>query len=104
MTVRRKTTTGVDSFGTPTVGFVDEEVPVFAWYRAGVDKPGEITPERVEYDATVYPPADTRIADGDRVILPNVGEYEVTGAPENYDDNSWWSPGLIVVRLKRVDG
>ncbi|MFY9190182.1 MAG: hypothetical protein WAN89_02765 [Lawsonella sp.] len=105
VTVHRVRDTGArDSFGTPIKESTTESVKVFGWALGGADAPGDITPERVEYDATLYPPSSVDLVDGDRVELPNAGMFEVSGPPENYDNNPWFMPGMSVVRLKRVAG
>lgn len=96
---------GEDPFGNPVPGVpVEEQVLVFAWW---IGSSGEPTPsghvERVDSDASliagpgVFKPSD-------QVILPGHGVFEVEGHPSNYDNNPWWSPGVEMVSLRRVEG
>lgn len=83
--------------GTP------ETVTVFGWYVGGrVEGRPDGHVYQVEWDATLYAPVEAHIHAGDRVRLPGVGEFTLVGEPSNWDNNPWFSPGLVEVRLKRV--
>lgn len=96
---------GWDSHGNEISGTpLAEQVRVFAWWIGSSGEPN--TPghvERVESDASlIAAPGDFRPAD--HVQLPGAGEFEVDGHPSNYDNNPWWSPGVEMVQLRRVEG
>ena len=95
-----------------TNGFGDEvrdygdtdEVEVFAFYVTGGEEVGtDGHVQQVSYDAVVFAPDELNITAGDEVELPNVGVFKVEGPPGNWDNNPWFTPGLVQVRLRRVE-
>lgn len=94
-----------DPFGNPVPGApVEEPVLVFAWWIGSSGEPnlaGHV--ERVDSDASlIAEPGD--FTPSDQVILPGQGVFKVDGHPANYDNNPWWSPGVEMVDLRRVEG
>lgn len=80
-----------------------ETVTVFGWFiGGGVEGRADGHVYQVEWDATLYAPASAQIHAGDRVTIPNVGEFTLDGEPANWDNNPWFAPGLVEIRLKKV--
>lgn len=94
----------VNEFGDEVeVPGAPETIAVFGWYVGGrVEGRPDGHVYQVEWDATLYAPVEAGIHAGDRIRLPGVGEFTLVGEPSNWDNNPWFSPGLVEVRLKRV--
>lgn len=103
--LERYRTAGVDPYGDPlpAVYSPPETIMVFGYSTGGEDELSGATPQRVRFDLTVYAPTAANVSDRD-VITVNNDRYEVSGPPRCWDSNPWWSPGLVVVRCKKVEG
>lgn len=76
---------------------------VHLWYPSEVAAPTDGHAERIAFDATCYPPTDLGVKVGDRIELPGEGWFRVV-AVSNYDNNPYFVPGIVDVKLRRVDG
>lgn len=95
---------GTDEYGDPLPGYAaPEEILVFAVVVGGEEPVTAMRPERVRYDLTVFAPSSAGISDRDRIEYQG-HKFDVDGAPGNWDENPWWSPGLVSVRCNRVEG
>lgn len=101
----RSTPAGEDAHGNEVPGVpIEDQVLVFAWWVGSSGEPnvsGHV--ERVESDASLIA-APGEFRPSDQVALPGHGVFEVDGHPANFDNNSWWSPGVESVQLRRVEG
>ena len=79
-----------------------ESVKVFAWAVNKVSEDGGEFTLRTIDELTVYTPVTFH--PGGRVRLPDSSEWEVQGNAEDYNNNPWWSPGLLVVHCRKVEG
>lgn len=79
-----------------------EPVRVFAWAVNKVDEERGESMLRTIDNLTVYTPE--AFHPGGRVRLPDGSEWEVEGNAEDYNNNPWWSPGLVVVHCRKVEG
>lgn len=79
-----------------------EPVKVFAWAVNKVSEDGGEFTLRTIDELTVYAPV--AFHPGGRVRLPDSSEWEVQGNAEDYNNNPWWSPGLLVVHCRKVEG
>lgn len=79
-----------------------EQVLCFAAHTGGEDVPTGTNPDRVHFDLTVYAPSDAGITTRD-VIEWNGYVYQVSEPPGCWDDNPWFSPGLVRVRCERKE-
>lgn len=77
---------------------------VFAWHLGGTEESANGHVERVISDATVYPPSSLGITARDHILLPGHDWFKVEGTPGDWDHNPWWIPGLLQVKLRKVDG
>lgn len=100
--VRRYRDGGKDAYGNPRPGYAPPEaVEVFAVAVGGVEDPTQAHPEAAEHTLKVYAPVGLGISDRDRIDY--LGQtFEVDGRPGDWNDNPWWSPGLVEVRCKEV--
>lgn len=78
------------------------DLDVFGWDVSGGTESVNSASVQVSYDAVVYAATETGIRATDRIELPGYGLFEVDGPPGNWDNNPWWTPGLIEVRLKSL--
>ena len=102
--VRRLQETGVDGLGNDIIVDVEDEVPVkvAGWASARSDEPKVAGHDRLAVDVELFAlPGD--FTEGDAVRLDPYGLLEVVGHPEDYNHGPWWSPGLVVVNLRRAD-
>lgn len=94
----------VDGFGDVTYEpGPPRQVRVFAWHLGGTEGGPDGHVHRVDWDATVYAPADAGITAGDVVDLGDGALFDVDGPAESWEANPWWNPGLVVIRLKRKE-
>lgn len=77
---------------------------VFAWHLGGTEESANGHVERVISDATVFPPSSLGVTARDHIELPGHDWFEVQGTPGDWDHNPWWIPGLLQVKLRKVDG
>lgn len=106
VTLRRVTKTDeVDAFGNQLEVTADYPLQVFGWVLGGVELADKLGTNRVQYDATLYASTSQPVLPLDRIQLEQGGEwYEVDRPAENYENNPWFQPGLVVVYLKKVEG
>lgn len=81
-----------------------ESILVFAWYIGGTEVLTDGHENRTVHAATCYPQTKDNVGELDRIELPGYGWFEVDGQPTNYDNNPFWSPGLVDAKLRKVDG
>lgn len=100
----RRSESGVDELGNDVVSETRQEIPVFGWAPTQPDEPVISRHERVESGMSLYArPGD--FIESDAVLIPREDEpFEVIGGEQSYENNPWWSPGLVVVRLERIEG
>lgn len=104
LVIERRTEAGRDEYGDPLPEvFASEDAMVFAVVVGGEEPVTATMPERVRYDLTVFAPTELAISARDRVVYRGA-VYEVDGDPGCWDDNPWWSPGLVSVRCNRLEG
>lgn len=87
----------IEAFGTV------EEQHVHLWYLDEGELPAEGHAERRVFNATCYPPTSLRTKSGDRIELPGEGWFKVVKVAD-YDNNPYFVPGIVDVKLRRVDG
>ena len=99
----RRSVTVTNGFGDEVRDYGDPEtVKVFAYYITGGSETGiDGHTQQVEHDAVVFAPTELGITAEDRIDIPD-GTFDVSQPPGNWDNNPWWSPGLVQVKLKRV--
>lgn len=84
--------------------FADAEpILVWGWYIGDDLVPMEGHAQRVQIDATCYPPTTLGTKVGDRIELPGKGWFKVEGVSE-YDAHPNFTPGIVDVKLRRVKG
>lgn len=77
-------------------------VSVFSCHLTGGQEVGiDGHVNQVEYDAVVLAPVSLGVTADDRMVLP-WGDFMVDGPPGDWENNPWWSSGLVQVRLRRV--
>ncbi|MFI8660111.1 hypothetical protein ACIGKR_08980 [Rhodococcus qingshengii] len=76
---------------------------VWSWYTGDAAAPTDGHAERTAIDATCYPPTDLNVRPGDLIELPGEGWFKVERVG-NFDNNPDFSPGIVDVKLRRVDG
>ena len=85
---------------------ISEPVRVFGWAIPTTDEPGLNHSNRTVADMNLYArPGDFRATDS--VSLPGDApgtSWQVEGDERNYENNPWWSPGLVVIELRKVTG
>ena len=79
-----------------------QPVKVFAWAVNKVEEQADDSILRTVDELTVYMPDAPD--PGGRVRLPDLSEWQVEGNAEDYNNNPWWSPGLVVVHCRKVEG
>ncbi|MDV8066392.1 hypothetical protein R4P64_07735 [Rhodococcus sp. IEGM 1366] len=79
------------------------EEKVWAWYTGDEATPTDGHAQRESIDATCYPPTDLGVKPGDLIELPGEGWLKVVKVG-NYDNNPDFVPGIVDVKLRRVDG
>lgn len=101
---RKITSTAVSRTGNEIEAFgAVEERHVHLWYPSEIETPKDGHAERVKFDATCYPPTSLGTKIGDRIELPGEGWFKVV-AVSNFDNNPYFVPGIVDVKLRRVDG
>lgn len=80
-----------------------EPVKVFAWAvnKVSEDERGASMLRTID-ELTVYTPI--AFPAGGKVRLPDDTVWEVQSNAEDYNNNPWWSPGLLVVHCRKVEG
>ena len=95
-----------DRFGNlvPGVG-VWEQTPVAQWWvHRSEESEGDSVLRTVDV-LTVHFPAGTEPSPSGQIRLMDGTVWQVEGNPENYNHGfHGWSPGLMVVHCKRVEG
>ena len=76
---------------------------VHLWYTSDEAVPTDGHAQREAIDATCYPPTALGTKIGDRIELPGEGWFKVVKIG-NYDNNDYFVPGIVDVKLRRVDG
>lgn len=100
---------GSDGYGgeadvyTPDLEQPGTEHMVFAIYTGTGAEPKLAGHDRVIVDGAMIGPPDIVSAHG-IVTHTTLGRFEVVGEPEDYNNNPWWSPGLVVYNLRRTEG
>lgn len=95
----------VDRFGnerrTPATWV---KVKVFGWAVAAVDETAGDSVLRTVDQLQLYCSRDVAPDADMQVRLPDQSVWTVQGHFEDYENNPWWSPGLVVVRCRNVEG
>lgn len=100
----RRSASGVDALGNDVVVDQSDTVPVFGWAPTQPDEPVVARHERVETGLSLFARPGDFVAT-DAVILPgDATPYEAIGGEQSYENNPWWQPGLVVVRLEKSEG
>lgn len=76
---------------------------VFAIYTGSSEEPKVAGHDRVIVDGSMIGPAGIVSPHG-RVTHNTLGAFEVVGEPEDYNNNPWFQPGVVVYNLRRVEG
>ncbi|MCD2109341.1 hypothetical protein O4214_30220 [Rhodococcus erythropolis] len=76
---------------------------VHLWYTSDEAAPSDGHSQREAIDATCYPPTTLGVKPGDLIELPGEGWLKVVKVG-NYDNNDYFVPGIVDVKLRRVDG
>lgn len=97
----RRTVGPPDGLGNDTEIEVAETVLVFAWSQVNPMEPVVAGHDRLQVDVQMYADPGDFLPD-DAVVLDAGLPFEVIGEPNNYDHNPWWSPGVEVINLRRV--
>lgn len=80
------------------------EVLVFGWAVNPVEEDtGESVLRTVDRLEVYMRPEDFPGASG-KFRTPDGQEWSVEGSPKDYNNNPWWSPGLVTVTAKGVEG
>lgn len=86
----------VDDYADPV------EKKVFGWEPPRSSEPALAGHDRLVVDIKLYAPRSIGVREHDQFLLD--GElFDVIGLPEDPNNNSWWSPGLVTVNLHRVE-
>ena len=95
----------VDRFGNKRPSLDHwERVKVFGWAVNQTSEGDQASVLRTYDQLTVYMPHKTAPAPSEKIKLPDETIWEVEGNPEDYDNNPWFAPGLVVVHCKKVEG
>lgn len=101
---RKITSTESSPRGNKVGAFADVEPRhVHLWYPSELAAPTDGHADRIAFDATCYPPTALGVKVGDRIELPGEGWFTVVSV-SNYDNNPYFVPGIVDVKLRRVDG
>lgn len=93
----------LDGHGNEIDDYADpDEKKVFGWEPPRSSEPPLAGHDRVVVDIKLYAPRSMGAEEHDRVVLDGE-EYDVVGVPEDPNNNSFWSPGLVTVNLHRVE-
>lgn len=96
--------TGEDELGNEVPSYAEPvTVHVFGWEPPRSDEPALAGHDRVVVDLKLYAPQSMGAKPADRVVV-NGKRFEVIGWPEDPNDNGIWSPGLVSVNLRRIEG
>lgn len=93
------TTPGYD----PPLGDPGVEHKVFGWGVPKSVEPKIAGHNRVIVDVELYGPTGMA-GPHDVVDLPDFGQFEVIGEPEDPNNNPWFQPGLVTYNLRKVEG
>lgn len=95
---------GEDELGNEVASYaLPVTVRVFGWEPPRSDEPALAGHDRVVVDLKLYAPQSMGAKPADRVVV-NGKRFEVIGWPEDPNDNGIWSPGLVSVNLRRIEG
>lgn len=87
----------VEQWGAP------ERHMVFGWEPPLSTEPELAGHDRVIVDMKLYAARSLNAGPKDRAVLD--GErFEVVGYAQDPNNNPWWQPGLVTVRLRYVEG
>lgn len=100
---------GEDVHGNPVSSWsdpVDHKVCFWAPPAARGDQgePDVAGHDRVVIDLELCVPEGFPAGPHDRIVVPGRGVFEVLGYPEDFNHGPWWSPGVVVFNLQRVEG
>lgn len=88
----------VDSWDDPA------DVNVYGWYVTATSEPQLPNHERVKAEVLIYAPPEFSPGEHDLVEIPGIGELEVIGFVQDYNNGPFdWAPGNVV-RVERVRG
>lgn len=100
--IRHRRTVGPpDDLGNDTEIEETETVFVFAFAQVSPQEPVVYGHDRIQVDVQMYAAPGDFLPD-DAVTLDAGPVFEVVGEAQNYDNNPWWSPGVEVINLRRV--
>lgn len=94
-----------DRFGNLVPGPGEwRSVPVAGWaIEATQESEGDSLLRTID-ELKVYVPASEVMDAASRVRLPDGAVWDVQGNVLNYENGPWASPGLVVVRARKVEG
>lgn len=102
---RKVTGQGADRFGDTTLEYEDwENKPAFGWE---ISRNTETTGDsiiRTTDKMKLYAPPETNPGPGGQIQLSNNTTWEVEGNPDDYNNNPFFTPGLLVIHAKKVEG
>lgn len=90
-----------DDLGNDTEIEETETVLVFAFAQVSPQEPVVYGHDRIQVDVQMYATPGDFLPD-DAVTIDPHGPFEVIGEAQNYDNNPWWTPGVEVINLRRV--
>lgn len=97
----RRTVGPPDGLGNDTEIEASETVLVFAWYAISPMEPVVAGHDRLQVDVQMITGVGDFLPD-DAVVLDAGRPFEVIGEPVNHNANPWWSPGVEIINLRRV--
>lgn len=96
---------GFDSRGRPVESWADPvSQGVYGWYMPDSRETALVGANQVEVTVVLLVPETFSVGAHDKVIVSGLGELDVLGLPQDYNNGPFgWRPGLVV-RLGRIDG
>jgi hypothetical protein len=89
---------------TPARDVDGTQYEVYGWSTPATQEPKLAGHDRVEVDVELLVPPDFPVGPHDLVDLPDVGQFEVIGYPEDFTKGPFgFQPGAVV-NLRRVEG
>lgn len=96
----RRTVGPPDDLGNDTEIEETGTVLVFGWSQVNPMEPVVAGHERLQVDVQLIAGPGDFLPD-DAVVLDDGPPFEVVGEPADPNQNPWWSPGVVVINLKR---
>lgn len=103
--VLRKAETVTDRFGNEVPGAGEwVKTPVFSWaVRSSEEVHGDSILRLIE-QLVVYCAPDVAPAEDSSIRLPDGSVWLVEGRHTDFNHGPWWSPNLVTVTAKKVEG